>query len=54
MYELEKRWQDHRDTASRTAILLSLVEHKVDIPALVGSSLSPELLDEMLVCLKQA
>ncbi|KAK9898037.1 hypothetical protein P389DRAFT_65020 [Cystobasidium minutum MCA 4210] len=54
MYEFEKRWNDNRDTASRASMIIALVKQKIPLPAFFGSSLTPELLGEILECLKLA
>lgn len=54
MYEFEKRWHDNRDTPSRAGMIVALVKQKIPLHVFFGSSLTPELLDEILDCLNVA
>ena len=54
MYEFEIRWTNDKDLESRSSMIVSLVKQHLSLDIFFGSSLTPELLDEILTCLDSA
>lgn len=51
MYDFETRWINEKAIDARAAMIVALVTHCASLPDFFGSSLTPELLDDMLSCL---
>lgn len=54
MYDFENRWINNLDMQSRASMIVALVKQNTSLPAFFGSSLTPEMLDEILECLKSS
>lgn len=54
MYDFETRWTNEKDLESRAGMIIALLNQYSSLEAFFGSSLTPELLDDMLACLDTA
>lgn len=54
MYEFETRWMNEKTVNARAAMIVALMKNCRFLPGFIGSSLTPELLDDILTCPDEA